>query len=172
MRNTKVRVDLFLFKTAWSTSMSRTALLWHKDTAQGTQSPLLGAFLAFHSGPVCFPAIFKSQIKDIKISPSNSCPGDIAPVLPSCWACRTPSQAAALRTSTGRDISRLCSHWSSSYITALSLVESFKVLKYFHSDATPALLCHKEPAQGTQSPLMISTSSEPHCPKEDLQQAR
>ena len=23
-----------------------------------------------------------------------------------------------------------------------------------HSDATPALLCHKEPAQGTQSPLL------------------
>ena len=28
----------------------------------------------------------------------------------------------------------------------LSLVESFKVLKYFHGVATPALLCHKEPA--------------------------
>ena len=26
------------------------------------------------------------------------------------------------------DISRLCSHWSSSYITALSLVESFTVM--------------------------------------------
>ena len=49
---------------------------------------------------------------------------------------------------------RLCSHWSSFYITALSLVESFRVMKYFHSDATPALLCHKEPAQGTQSPLL------------------
>ena len=24
------------------------ALLWHKDTAQGTKSRLLGAFLAFH----------------------------------------------------------------------------------------------------------------------------
>ena len=31
------------------------------------------------------------------------------------------------------------SHWSSSDITALSLVESLTVMKYFHSDATPAL---------------------------------
>ena len=52
-----------------------------------------------------------------------------------------------------RDISRLWSHWSSSYITALSLVKSFKGITYFQSDATPALLCHKEPAQGTLSPL-------------------
>ena len=37
------------------------------------------------------------------------------------------------------------SHWSSSYITALSLVES---------DATPALLCHKEPACRIQNPLL------------------
>ena len=36
-------------------------------------------------------------------------------------------------------------------ITVLSLVESFIVRKYFHSVAMPALLCHKEPAQGTQS---------------------
>ena len=36
-----------------------------------------------------------------------------------------------------------------SLLDHLSLVESFRVLKYFHSDATPALLCHKEPAQGT-----------------------
>ena len=36
------------------------------------------------------------------------------------------------------DISRLCSHWPSSYITALSLVEIFIVMKYFHSYATPA----------------------------------
>ena len=28
----------------------------------------------------------------------------------------------------------------------LSLVESFKVFKYFHDVATPTLLCHKEPA--------------------------
>ena len=40
----------------------------------------------------------------------------------------------------------LGSHWSSSYITVLSLVETFTVMKYFHSDATPALLSHKEPA--------------------------
>ena len=49
------------------------------------------------------------------------------------------------------------SHWSSSYLAALSLVQSFRVLKYFHalkgpiigalSDATPAVLCHKEPAR-------------------------
>ena len=37
-----------------------------------------------------------------------------------------------------RDILRLCSHWSSSYITELSLVESVKVLKYFHSAVAPA----------------------------------
>ena len=29
----------------------------------------------------------------------------------------------------------------------LSLVESFMELKYFHNVATPALLCHKEPAR-------------------------
>ena len=33
------------------------------------------------------------------------------------------------------DMSRLCSHWSSSNITVISLVESFIVMKYFHSDA-------------------------------------
>ena len=44
------------------------------------------------------------------------------------------------------EIARLGSHWTSSDITALSLVESFIVIKYFHSDAFPALLCHKEPA--------------------------
>ena len=47
-----------------------------------------------------------------------------------------------------RDIQH--SHWSSSYITALSLVDSRSVLKYFHaikgpiigglSDASPAIL--------------------------------
>ena len=30
-----------------------------------------------------------------------------------------------------RDTSRLCSHWSSSYITALSLVKIFIMMKYF-----------------------------------------
>ena len=43
-----------------------------------------------------------------------------------------------------RDISRLCSHLSSSYITALSLAESFIVMKYFHGDATKVLLCYKD----------------------------
>ena len=52
------------------------------------------------------------------------------------------------------DLARHCSHWSSSDITALSLVESFIMMKYFHCVATPALLCHKKPAQGTQSPLL------------------
>ena len=56
----------------------------------------------------------------------------------------------------GREISRLCSQWSCLYITALSLVESFIVMKYVHSFATPALLCHTEPAQVTQS-LLIGT---------------
>ena len=36
----------------------------------------------------------------------------------------------------------------------LSLVESFIELKYFHDVATPALLCHKEPARHIQSPLL------------------
>ena len=53
-------------------------------------------------------------------------------------------------------------HWSSSCIAALSLVESCWVLKYFHalkgpiigalSDATPAVLCHKEPARRKNTP--------------------
>ena len=47
---------------------------------------------------------------------------------------------------TGLTATLLGSHWSSSYITGLSLVENFRVLKYFHSVATAALLCHKEPA--------------------------
>ena len=55
------------------------------------------------------------------------------------------------------------SHWSSSYNAALSLVENFRVLKYFHalkgpiigalSDATPAILFHKEPAR-RKNPLL------------------
>ena len=36
----------------------------------------------------------------------------------------------------------------------LSLVESFIELKYFHDVATPALLCHKEPARRIQSLLL------------------
>ena len=34
-----------------------------------------------------------------------------------------------------RDISRLCSHWSSFYITGLSFVESFIVKKYFQTQS-------------------------------------
>ena len=34
----------------------------------------------------------------------------------------------------------------------LSLVESFIEIKYMHDVATPALLCHKEPARRIQSP--------------------
>ena len=54
------------------------------------------------------------------------------------------------------------SHWSSSHNAALSLVESFRVVKYFHalkgpiigalSVATPAVLCHKEPARRKNTP--------------------
>ena len=36
-----------------------------------------------------------------------------------------------------------------------SLVESFIELKYFHGVATPALLCHREPARRIQSPLRV-----------------
>ena len=46
------------------------------------------------------------------------------------------------------------SHWSRNVQAWLSLVETFKMLKYFHSVATPALLCHKEPARRIQSPLL------------------
>ena len=48
-------------------------------------------------------------------------------------------------------ISLVHSHWSRNVEAWLSLVESFKVSKYFHGVATPALLCHKEPAQGMQN---------------------
>ena len=41
----------------------------------------------------------------------------------------------------------------------LSLVESFKEMKYFHDVATPALLCHKEPARRIQSPLLLLSGS-------------
>ena len=54
------------------------------------------------------------------------------------------------------------SNWLSSYNTVLSLVESFRVLKYFLplkgpiigalSVATPAVLCHKEPARRKNTP--------------------
>ena len=37
----------------------------------------------------------------------------------------------------------------------LSLVETFIELNYFHGVATPALLCHKEPAPRIQSPLLV-----------------
>ena len=57
------------------------------------------------------------------------------------------------------------SHWSSYYNTALSLVESFRMVKYFHalkgpiidalSDATSAILCHKEPARRKNEPYFL-----------------
>ena len=40
----------------------------------------------------------------------------------------TEESSLVLETFEKGDISRLCSHWSSSYITALSLVESFIVM--------------------------------------------
>ena len=42
----------------------------------------------------------------------------------------------------------LHSHWSRTKDVLLSFVEMV------HNAAPPALLCHKEPAQGTQSPLL------------------
>ena len=63
------------------------------------------------------------------------------------------------------------SHWSSSYIAALSLVESCWVLEYFHarkgpirgtlSVAMPAVLCHKESAQlvPSKSPYLLLAGS-------------
>ena len=47
------------------------------------------------------------------------------------------------------------SQWSSPNITVLSLVETFIMMKYYHYVATPALSCHKEPAQDTQSPSSL-----------------
>ena len=59
------------------------------------------------------------------------------------------------------DLSRLCSHWSSSYITALSLVELLHycalIGREVHSVVSPALLCHKEPAP--KSPLLGDRAS-------------
>ena len=49
-------------------------------------------------------------------------------------------------TTIGRDLMRLCSHWSSSNEALLSLVERFRVL------LAPAILCQKEPAHRIQSP--------------------
>ena len=39
------------------------------------------------------------------------------------------------------------SHWSRNVKAWLSLFESFIELKYFYGVATPALVCHKEPAR-------------------------
>ena len=70
-------------------------------------------------------------------------------------SCRRPCtevtysfQAEPFTASTAeeRDIARQRSHWSSFYITALSLIESFIVINYFHIDSSPALLCHKDTA--------------------------
>ena len=65
----------------------------------------------------------------------------------------------------GRDIKH--SHWSSSYNTALSLVESCRVLKYFHAlkgpnmgafnVAAPAISCHKQPSRA--SPFLLLAGS-------------
>ena len=55
------------------------------------------------------------------------------------WSAERWEMTRWLPTTPGRwDISRFC----------------FIVMKYFHSDASPALLFHKKPAQGTQSPLL------------------
>ena len=47
---------------------------------------------------------------------------------------------------------------ASKVLALLSLVQLLLycalIGRELHSDATPALLCHKEPAQGTQSPLL------------------
>ena len=78
--------------------------------------------------------------------------GHSQPVLDTEWSSPGPGAKIEL------------SHWSSSCIAGLSLVESSRVLKYLHalkgpiigalSVATPAILCHKEPARRIQSPLL------------------
>ena len=60
-----------------------------------------------------------------------------------CLQCSCDYNCHYGQTSTASCQVRLVhSHWSSSYITALSLVQSFRVLKYFHGVATPTILCH------------------------------
>ena len=49
---------------------------------------------------------------------------------PFAW-CPTQLDSEGVAVPEQGDISRLCSHWSSSILTVLSLVDSFRVLKYF-----------------------------------------
>ena len=71
---------------------------------------------------------------DFNLTPSNHSP----------HSCSSLAIGVSPETPTTWSEIYLGSHWSSFYITALSLVESFTVMKYFHSDATPALLGHKD----------------------------
>ena len=85
------------------------------------------------------------EIKNIKYFDCSGTAGPVVSLLP-CSTTTPPRCRPTPRPATRSfpsERARYCSHWSSSYITALSLVQS---------DATPALLCHKEPAQGTKAP--------------------
>ena len=45
--------------------------------------------------------------------------------------------------------------YSQAWLSLVKLLHYCALIgRELHSDATPALLCHKEPAQGTQSPLL------------------
>ena len=71
----------------------------------------------------------------------------VAPVLlpgVDTWTVYLPGPESWVHLWTGErlqgDITKRCSHWSSSYITVLSLVETFIMMKYFQGFAMPALL--------------------------------
>ena len=67
-----------------------------------------------------------------------SCNGDTwASELGSVLTTRDPVLITTLRS---RDIQH--SHWSTSYIAALSLVESCSVVKYFHALTGPTRVAH------------------------------
>ena len=66
----------------------------------------------------------------------------------SFWIARHNEMIVEMSASQATGSSLLHSDWSRANHVLLSLVEMG------HSFALPALLCHKEPAQGTQSPLL------------------
>ena len=102
------------------------------------------------------PDVLREDRQDGNIG-LQSCPSKAEPLPPENLILLVPELSlvdstrgqAEQSTLPAGDLARPGSHWSSSCITALSLVETFTVMKDFHSDATPAHLIHKEPAQGT-----------------------
>ena len=99
------------------------------------------------------------------------CPGGprmsgqtVLPSAPVVWFSFSPGGQSQQRPGDGGDKGSLCPPVQSGALSLvgiveilLSLVESFIELKYFYSVATPALLCHKEPARrlGACSSLVL-----------------